>query len=170
MHHVFTNSKLYDDDIKHDYKIYLYEFLYLKWRFDSLIEAVTKLNYIELVAISINYMIVFYNYQNLLYFVLGNLIGGFYSAFVLIGNHEREHAYKGQINHSFIDHQVVTCRNYEQTNFFWLILMGGMQFQTEHHLFPQIPFYRLPDAVPIIKEELAKLGKSLIYDPVIEKN
>lgn len=89
MHHVFTNSKLYDDDIKHDYKIYLYEFLYLKWRFDSLIEAVSKLNYIELVAISINYMIIFYNYQNLLYFVLGNLIGGFYSAFVLIGNHER---------------------------------------------------------------------------------
>ena len=48
--------------------------------------------------------------------------------------------------------------------------MGGMQFQTEHHLFPQIPFYRLPDAVPIIKEELAKLGKSLIYGPVIGKN
>ena len=48
--------------------------------------------------------------------------------------------------------------------------MGGMQFQTEHHLFPQIPFYRIPDAVPIIKEELAKLGKSLIYGPVIGKN
>lgn len=46
MHHVFTNSKLYDDDIKHDYKVYLYEFLYLKWRFDSLIEAVKKLNYV----------------------------------------------------------------------------------------------------------------------------
>jgi hypothetical protein len=48
MHHVFTNSKLYDDDIKHDYKIYLYEFLYLKWRFDSLVSAITKLNYVKL--------------------------------------------------------------------------------------------------------------------------
>jgi fatty acid desaturase len=45
--------------------------------------------------------------------------------------------------------------------------MGGMQFQAEHHLFPQIPFYRLPDAVPIIKEELAKLGKTICYGPVI---
>jgi fatty acid desaturase len=54
-----------------------------------------------------------------------------------------------------------------QTSFFWLIIMGGMQFQTEHHLFPQIPFYRLPDSVPIITEELAKLNKKLIYGPVI---
>lgn len=121
----------------------------------------------ELVGISINYMIIFYNYDNLLYFLLGNLIGGFYSAFVLIGNHERELRYDEKIKHNFIDHQIVTCRNYEQTNFFWLILMGGMQYQAEHHMFPQIPFYRLPDAVPIIKEELAKIGKSIVYGPVI---
>jgi len=121
----------------------------------------------EIGFIAINYFIIFYNYQNLLYFTLGNLLGGFYSAFVLIGNHEREHSYNEKIQHNFIDHQIITCRNYEQSNFFWLILMGGMQFQAEHHLFPQIPFYRLPDAVPIIKEELAKLGKTLIYGPVI---
>ena len=47
----------------------------------------------ELAAISINYAILCYNYQNLLYFLIGNLIGGFYSALVLIGNHEREHRY-----------------------------------------------------------------------------
>lgn len=39
MHHIFTNSQLYDDDIKHDYKVYLYPFLYLKWRYDSLMSA-----------------------------------------------------------------------------------------------------------------------------------
>lgn len=44
---------------------------------------------LEIVSISINYFIIFYNYQNLPYFLLGNLLGGFYSAFVLIGNHER---------------------------------------------------------------------------------
>ena len=123
-----------------------------------------------MVCMTINYSILFYNYENILYFLLGNLIAGLYSAFVLIGNHEREHRYDDQIKHSFIDHQIVSSRNYRQTNFFWLILMGGMQFQAEHHLFPQIPFYRLPDAVPIIKEELAKLNKSLIYGPVIWKD
>ncbi len=119
MHHIFTNSKLYDDDIKHDYKVYLYEFLYLKWRFDSLVSAILKLNYVifikiqmELAGIIVNYMIIFYNYDNLLYFLLGNLFGGFYSAFVLIGNHEREVRYDENIKHSFIDHQIITSRNY----------------------------------------------------------
>lgn len=46
MHHIFTNSQLYDEDIQHEYKVYLYEFLYLKWRFDSLVSAITKLNYV----------------------------------------------------------------------------------------------------------------------------
>jgi len=35
MHHMFTNTK-HDGDIQHSYKVYLYPFLYLKWRFDSL--------------------------------------------------------------------------------------------------------------------------------------
>jgi fatty acid desaturase len=45
--------------------------------------------------------------------------------------------------------------------------MGGMQFQTEHHLFPQVPFYRLPSVKEVVKTELAKLGKTIIYGPVI---
>ena len=44
MHHMFTNSQLYDEDIKHDYKVYLYPFLYLKWRFDSLVTAISTKN------------------------------------------------------------------------------------------------------------------------------
>jgi fatty acid desaturase len=36
MHHMFTNIEKYDEDIQHKYKVYLFEFLYLKWRFDSL--------------------------------------------------------------------------------------------------------------------------------------
>jgi hypothetical protein len=41
----------------------------------------------------IHYCIILYNYENLLYFLIGNLVAGFYSAFVLIGNHEKEHRY-----------------------------------------------------------------------------
>lgn len=46
MHHIFTNSQLYDEDIKHDYKVYLFPFLYLKWRYDSLTTAVANKNYV----------------------------------------------------------------------------------------------------------------------------
>jgi hypothetical protein len=42
MHHMFTNIVKYDEDIQHSYKVYLFEFLYLKWRFDSLVSAIEK--------------------------------------------------------------------------------------------------------------------------------
>ena len=47
MHHMFTNSELYDDDIKHEYKVYLYPFLYLKWRFDSFTTAIANKNLVN---------------------------------------------------------------------------------------------------------------------------
>jgi len=162
---MFTNSK-YDQDIQHEYKVYLYPFLYLKWRFDSLEEAIRFRNYTDISLIIVNYLMIFSS-GNVLNFLIGNLIAGFYSAFVLIGNHEREHRIQDKIEMTFVDHQVITCRNYIQTNFWWLMLMGGMQFQTEHHLFPQIPFYRLPEARGIIAEHLASQGKKIIYGPVL---
>lgn len=47
MHHMFTNLTKFDEDIQHSYKVYLYPFLYLKWRFDSLVCAVTTKNYVR---------------------------------------------------------------------------------------------------------------------------
>lgn len=94
-------------------------------------------------------------------------MAGFYSAYVLIGNHEREVRFEYQPNMPFVDHQIQTCRNYKETSIFWLILMGGMQYQSEHHLFPQIPYYNLPKAKEIIITELGRLNKTLIYGPVL---
>ena len=93
MHHIFTNSELYDDDIKHDYKVYLYPFLYLKWRYDSFTTAIQTKNYLDILNIMLNYSLIFYCHQNIIYFVLGELLAGFFSANVLIGNHEREKRY-----------------------------------------------------------------------------
>lgn len=156
-HHMFTNSLLYDDDIKHEYKVFLYPFLYLKWRFDSFVAAVTGRHYTELAYLIVNYW--FLSFANLYLFVIGELIFGFYSAFVLIGNHEREHKFPSAVKMTFLDHQIISCRNYKKDGLFWLLAMGGMQFQSEHHLFPQILFYNLPAASRIIKAELAKVNK-----------
>jgi fatty acid desaturase len=114
-----------------------------------------------------NYWCLYYFNQNLVWWVVGQLVSGFYIAFVLIGNHEKEIRYAENPNMSFIDHQITTSRNYRYDNFFWLLMMGGMQYQAEHHLFPQIPFYRLPYCKKIIREELSRLNKSLIFGPVI---
>jgi fatty acid desaturase len=53
-HHMFTNSLLYDDDIKHEYKVYLYPFLYLKWRFDSFVSSVKGRHYVINFLLRIN--------------------------------------------------------------------------------------------------------------------
>jgi len=47
------------------------------------------------------------------------------------------------------------------------MFFGGMQFQTEHHFFPQIPHYRLPEASKIINEVLKKHGYKIIYGCVM---
>ena len=121
----------------------------------------------DVTLILLNYACLIYWSQNFVYWVIGELVAGFYSAFVLIGNHEREKRYEQNLDVPFVDHQILTCRNYKEENLFWLLLMGGMQYQTEHHLFPQIPFYRLPTTKPIIRNELARLNKSMIYGPVV---
>lgn len=46
MHHMFTNITKYDEDIQHEYKVYLYQFLYIKWRFDSFVSAIRNMNYV----------------------------------------------------------------------------------------------------------------------------
>lgn len=47
-----------------------------------------------------------------------------------------------------------------------MIFMGGMQYQTEHHFFPQIPFYYLPKASEIINNELKKHNLVIKYSPI----
>ena len=46
---MFTNTKHYGD-IQHEYKVYLYPFLYLKWRFDSMEEAIRTRNIVTKVS------------------------------------------------------------------------------------------------------------------------
>jgi fatty acid desaturase len=85
MHHMFTNSTKYDDDIKHEYYTPLYPFLYLKWRFDAFVSSVKTLNYRDIICMVINYY--FISRQKIIYFIVAMLIGGFYSANLLLGNH-----------------------------------------------------------------------------------
>lgn len=125
----------------------------------------TILSQHELAYLIINYWLL--SFQTPWIFIVGFMIGGLYSAFVLIGNHEREIKFPSTVKLDFIDHQIISCRNYKKEGLFWLVLMGGMQYQSEHHLFPQIVFYNLPEASQIIKAELAKKDKKLIYGPVL---
>lgn len=58
---------------------------------------------------------------------------------------------------SFLEHQAVTSRtvlNPEGMDWFF----GGLNFQIEHHVFPQIPSFRLRQLQTIVRPELEKAG------------
>jgi fatty acid desaturase len=56
---------------------------------------------------------------------------------------------------SFFEHQVVTSRTVLNPRG-WDWVFGGLNFQIEHHLFPQVPSNRLPALQPIVREHLAR--------------
>jgi len=58
---------------------------------------------------------------------------------------------------SFLEHQAVTSRtvvNPKGMDWFF----GGLNFQIEHHLYPQIPSFRLRQVQTIVRPELQKAG------------
>ncbi len=68
---------------------------------------------------------------------------------------------------SFLNIQLLTTRNYERENLCWLFLLGGFQYHSEHHLFPQVPFYHLRTVNKILEEELEVFRKGINYGPML---
>ncbi len=56
---------------------------------------------------------------------------------------------------SFFEHQVVTSRTITNPPA-WNWLFGGLNFQIEHHLFPQVPSARLPALQAIVREHFER--------------
>ena len=146
-----------DGDIQHNNSMPLYPFLFVKWRTDSIVYILTNFKFKDWVLVAIHYAMI--SRQRLIYFLVGTLIAGFYSANILLGNHEREKRFNFEIKDDFIDHQISTTRNYPYEGVLSLIALGGMQYEAEHHLFPQIPFYNLELTKNIIREELNSNNK-----------
>ncbi|KAL4508259.1 hypothetical protein ABPG72_003563 [Tetrahymena utriculariae] len=164
-HHMFTNNILKDEDIQHDYKLWQFPFLFLKWKLDSILASYYEF---EGIFLALHWVLLFN--QNFYIVILSELIAGFFSASILVGNHENEMKFERRITLPFFEHQIAASRNYAFHDIFSLLIMGGMQYQTEHHFFPQIPFYRLPKARVIIAEELKKWNLKIHEGPIFEKS
>ena len=46
LHHMFTNNMNKDEDIQHSYNKLLFAFLFLKWKYDSIVEEYNKPTFI----------------------------------------------------------------------------------------------------------------------------
>jgi len=190
-HHLSTNEMDYDGDIQlapfiylwnpkkaedswnrgiqHVYFSALYSILHLKWQLDSLLWAVERRNYKELIGLAVHW--VWYMMMPWKVWLLGVLVSGTITGWVVTASHQSEHKIetkkdfftgvtaksKYQI-HDYVAHQVVTTRNIDLSSWLLNYMCGGMQYQIEHHIFPRIPLYKLGEVKPIVQQYCAERG------------
>lgn len=53
---------------------------------------------------------------------------------------------------SWAESQVKTSLDYAHGDGFWTYMCGALNYQIEHHLFPGISQYYLPEIAPIVKK------------------
>lgn len=65
---------------------------------------------------------------------------------------------EGNIDNAWAIHQMETTVNFSRDNPFINWYVGGLNFQVEHHLFPQICHVHYPHIAPIVKETAEEYG------------
>lgn len=64
----------------------------------------------------------------------------------------------GNLENSFIKHQLTTTSNFANGNPFVNFLFGGLNFQIEHHIFPHVCHMHLSKVSPIVKSTAQEFG------------
>jgi linoleoyl-CoA desaturase len=59
---------------------------------------------------------------------------------------------KGIIPMNWAAHEVMTTSNFATHNLFWIHLLGGLNFQVEHHLFPTVCHVHYPKIQKIVRQ------------------
>jgi len=97
-------------------------------------------------------------FVNLLGFVIMHLIGGFILTTVFQPAHVMPDMSfplpddKGSMENSFAIHELATTSNFAPNNKLLSWYVGGLNFQIEHHLFPNICHIHYQDIAPIVKQ------------------
>jgi linoleoyl-CoA desaturase len=89
-------------------------------------------------------------------FVVMHYVAGFTLAVVFQVAHVTEHNEfpvpneEGVLENNFIEHQLRTTTNFATNNRFISYIVGGLNFQVEHHLFPGISHVHYPQISKIV--------------------
>jgi linoleoyl-CoA desaturase len=76
---------------------------------------------------------------------------------------------EGNIETSWMVHQMETTANFSRNNPFITWYVGGLNYQIEHHLFPKICSIHYPAISNIVKEVAEKYGVSYHYQNSLGK-
>jgi fatty acid desaturase len=93
----------------------------------------------------------------LLFILVSQIVLGLWLGAAFAPNHKGMPTYRGDQKISWLHRQVLTSRNIRSgplTSF----LLGGLNYQIEHHLFPAMPRVNLRRARPIVREYCAEHG------------
>lgn len=71
------------------------------------------------------------------------------------------------IPHEWLVHQLMTTSDFAPTNKLLGWYIGGLNFQIEHHLFPNICHIHYPNIAPIVQETALKYGISYNLKPTL---
>lgn len=104
----------------------------------------------------------------LLFFVI-NLPSGFYMSSLFAPNHKGMPQIKKGTKISFIEQQIMTSRNVNPS-FLTDFLYIGLNYQIEHHLFPNCPRNKLHKITPYVLEYCKKLKLEYTSVGIIESN
>ncbi len=188
-----TQPKLAMHKYQHIYFWFLYSLLYILWVFlldyqkyfkgrigqmplkkmtvtDHVIFWSFKLFYIILFVVIPIYTVGFTAW--LVGFLVFSLLAGFVISIVFQLAHTVEHTHfpmphedTGKLDDEWAIHQLKTTANFAPKNKFINWLVGGLNFQIEHHLFPKISHIHYTEIRRIVKQACAEYGIDYIEYP-----
>jgi linoleoyl-CoA desaturase len=178
---------------QHIYFWFLYSLLYLFWIFvlDYQKYFKSKVGNIQLKKMSLNDHLVFWSFKLfhlflfvglpvymvgfgswLISFVIFTLVAGFILSLVFQLAHTVEHtafplpdAKTDKMEDEWAIHQLKTTANFATKNKLVSWLVGGLNFQIEHHLFPKISHVHYPAISKIIQQACREYGLAYIEYP-----
>jgi linoleoyl-CoA desaturase len=103
-------------------------------------------------------------WQTLLAFLMMHFIGGlllsliFQAAHVIEETHFTKPDEAGSVENSWAIHQIRTTANFAKKSRFFSWFIGGLNYQIEHHLFPNICHVHYPRISEIVKQTAQEYG------------
>lgn len=76
---------------------------------------------------------------------------------------------EGKIETNWAEHELMTTSNFATHNKVLTELVGGLNFQVEHHLFPYISHAHLPEVAKIVKETAKEFGLPYYEQPTFRE-
>lgn len=172
MHHALTNEVGYDEDISLEPLLFLwapdpkndsrlraiqhlywplpFSLLFIIWRVDSLRVAFGQRLWGEAARLVAHWAI-FMTLVPTKLLLLSVWLSGLLTATIVTATHQSEEMFmnapeSGETSrkYEFVEAQFRATRNARLTNPLSAVMWGGMEWQLEHHLFPQIPKYKYP--------------------------